>query len=303
MSQRELKNLPASIRARLLNEARARGESYDLVLQYFVIERFLYRLSRTGWGERLVVKGAIMLRARGTPLGRATRDIDFLGRLDRSPEGVAKAVRDCLAVDYPDGLVFDPDIKTAEINARDEYPGTRVILHGSLDGGTFKLQLDVSIDDAVVPDPEWVDYPTLLDLDAPRILAYQPATALAEKYETIVSKGIENSRLRDYYDIWLLSTSHSHLGSDLAAAIAATFAHRGTVLPPEVAPGLTASFYSEPDRQSQWRSFLDTKGVDAPADLAEVCAAIVAFVTPPATAAATGAECALIWNPSLGWSV
>lgn len=302
MSLRELKNIPASIRARLLNEARESGESYDLVLQYFVIERFLYRLSRTDWAERLVVKGAIMLRAWGTPLGRPTRDIDFLGRLDRSPEGVAKTVRECLAVDYPDGLVFDPDIETVEINARDEYPGTRVILRGNLDGGTFKLQLDVSIDDAVVPDPEWVEYPTLLDLDSPRILAYQPVTALAEKYETIVSKGIENSRLRDYYDIWLLSTSHSHSGSDLAAAITATFAHRETVLPSEVASGLAASFYSDPERQSRWKSFLDTKGVDAPADLAEVCDAIVAFITPPATAAAMGAEFTLTWSPSLGWS-
>jgi len=209
MSQRELTNIPASIRACLLNEARASGESYDLVLQYFVIERFLYRLSRTGWGERLVVKGAIMLRAWGTPLGRPTRDIDFLGRLDRSPEGVAKAVRECLAVEYPDGLMFDREIEIVEINSADEYPGTRVVLHGNLDGGTFKLQLDVSIDDAVVPGAEWVDYPTLLDLDAPRILAYKPATALAEKYETIVSRGVENSRLRDYYDIWFLSTSLS----------------------------------------------------------------------------------------------
>jgi len=127
-------------------------------------------------------------------------------------------------------------------------------------------------------------------------------TALAEKYETIVSKGIENSRLRDYYDIWLLSTSHSHSGSDLAAAITATFAHRETVLPSEVASGLAASFYSDPERQSRWKSFLDTKGVDAPADLAEVCDAIVAFITPPATAAAMGAEFTLTWSPSLGWS-
>lgn len=107
MSQREPKNTPASVRARLLNEAKRRGESYDQMLQYFAIERFLYRLSKTEWGERFVVKGAIMLRAWGTPLGRPTRDIDFLGHIDNSPKAVERAVRECLAVAYPDdGLVF-----------------------------------------------------------------------------------------------------------------------------------------------------------------------------------------------------
>ena len=133
---------------------------YDQVLQYFAIERFLYRLSKTQWGERLIVKGAIMLRAWGTPLGRPTRDIDFLGNIDSSPEVVEQAVRECLAVEYPDdGLVFDPDIELAEINVKDRYPGVRVTVRGNLDGGTFKLQLDIGIDDDVVPDPEWVEYP------------------------------------------------------------------------------------------------------------------------------------------------
>ena len=117
MSQRELKNVPASVRARLLSEARASGDSYDQVLQYFAIERFLYRLSQTKWADRLIVKGAIMLRAWGTPLGRPTRDIDFLGSIDRSPATVERTVRECLAVEYPsDGLVFDQSVEIAEIN-------------------------------------------------------------------------------------------------------------------------------------------------------------------------------------------
>ncbi len=181
MIQRALQNIPASVRARLLNEVRASGDSYDQVLQYFAIERFLYRLSKTEWGERLIVKGAIMLRAWSTPLGRPTRDIDFLGDIDNSPEAVEQAVRQCLAVGYPDdGLVFDPVVDTAEINVMDRYPGIRAVVRGNLDGGTFKLQLDIGIDDAVVPDPEWVDYPTLLDFDAPRVLAYQPRSGRAK---------------------------------------------------------------------------------------------------------------------------
>lgn len=303
MSRREPSNIPASVRARLLNEARASGDSYDQVLQYFAIERFLYRLSQTEWSERFIVKGATMLRAWGTSLGRPTRDIDFLGRVDNSPEAVLKVVRGCLAVQYPDdGIVFDREVETAVINTERDYPGIRVVLRGNLDGGTFKLQLDISVDDAVVPDPTWLDYPTLLDLDAPRVLAYHPTTALAEKYETIVRRDLDNSRLRDYYDIWLVSESRSCLGSELAAAIGATFTHRGTPLTSDVPPGLTEAFYERPDAQSRWTSFLTTKRVTAPEDLSDVCATIIPFIMPPVVAAASESPFTATWNPSTGWS-
>lgn len=303
MKRRELKNVPASVRARLLNEAKASGDSYDQVLQYFAIERFLYRLSKTDWGERLIVKGAIMLRAWGTPLGRPTRDIDFLGNIDNSPEAVERAVRECLAVEYPDdGLVFNPEIETVEINVMDRYPGVRVVVHGDLDGGSFKLQLDIGIDDAVVPDPEWVEYPTLLDFDAPRVLAYQPVTALIEKFETIVSRGLANSRLRDYYDLWLLPTLRTYEGAEALAALEATFRRRGTAIPAEIPPGLTNAFSDDPATQAGWRSFLASRRVEAPLDLSDVCEAIAIFIMPVAAAAAAGSSFSSTWNPTSGWS-
>ena len=136
MSQRVVSNIPASVRARLLNEARASGDSFDQVLQYFAIERFLYRLSRTEWSERLIVKGATMLRAWDSSLGRPTRDIDFLGRVDNSPEAVVDVVRECLAVMYPDdGIVFDRELEATAINAERDYPGVRVVLRGNRPGG------------------------------------------------------------------------------------------------------------------------------------------------------------------------
>jgi hypothetical protein len=243
-----------------------------------------------------------MLRAWGTPLGRPTRDIDFLGEIDNSAAAVEEAVRDCLAVQYADdGLAFDEDIETAEINVADKYPGVRVVVRGQLDGGRFRLQLDVGVDDAIVPDPEWVDYPTLLDLDAPRILAYQPATAVAEKFETMVSKGLANSRLRDYYDVWLLSTVHAHDGAELTA-LAATFSHRGTTLPSAIPPALTASFTRDAEARARWSAFLSGKGIEAPADLAEVCELIISFIMPPSAAAAAGESFKLTWKPAVGWS-
>ncbi len=302
MSERELKNIPASVRARLLNEARASGNSYDQVLQYFAIERFLYRLSKTEWSERLIVKGAIMLRAWGTPLGRPTRDIDFLGRIDNSPQAVGQAIRECLTVEYlGDGLVFEPNVEVSEINVADQYPGVRVVVGGSLDGGTFKLQLDIGIDDAVVPDPAWVEYPTLLDLDAPRVLAYQPLTAVAEKSETIVARGLTNSRLRDYYDLWFLSTLRSYDGVEVAAALEATFRHRGTILPAEVPPGLSDAFHGIVARQAGWRTFLSNGGIEAPSNLSDVCDAIILFIMPPAAAAAAGQAFERTWEPTRGW--
>ena len=303
MSPHDLTNIPASVHARLLNRARERGESYDQVLQYFAIERFLYRLSLTEWDERFVVKGAIMLRAWGTPLGRPTRDIDFLGEIDNAAAAVERAIRDCLAVQYPDdGLAFDAEIETTEINVADKSPGVRVVVRGQLDGGRFRLQLDVGVDDVVVPDPEWVDYPTLLDLDAPRILVYQPATAVAEKFETMVSKGLANSRLRDYYDVWLLATMHTHDGAELTAALAATFSHRGTAMPSDIPPGLTATFSRDAEARARWSAFLSGKGIEAPADLAEVCQVIISFIMPPLAAAAAGEPFKLTWKPAVGWS-
>ncbi|MDO9556475.1 MAG: nucleotidyl transferase AbiEii/AbiGii toxin family protein [Coriobacteriia bacterium] len=295
--------MPASVHARLLNRAKEQGESFDQVLQYYAIERFLYRLSLTEWGERFVVKGATMLRAWGTPLGRPTRDIDFLGAVDNSTIAVERVVGDCLAVEYPeDGLVFDSEIETSEINVADRYPGVRAVVRGHLDGGRFKLQLDVGIDDAVAPDPEWVDYPTLLDFEAPRILVYQPTTAIAEKFETMVSKGFTNSRMRDFYDIWLLSTVHTYYGAELAAALRATFAHRGTLLPISGPSALTATFYGNPGVQAMWRAFLSGGRIDAPTDLSVVCEAIRVFIMPPAAAVAAGEDFLLTWEPSTGWS-
>ncbi len=286
MTEREVKNVPASVRARLLNHAKEQGESFDQMLVYFAIERFLFRLAQTPWSDRLVVKGAIMLRAWGAPLGRPTRDIDFTGSLDNSPEAVASVIEECLVIAYPDdGLEFDRQVVTAAINVADRYPGVRAIVTGNLNGARFKLQLDVGIDDAVVPDPEWVDYPTLLELDAPRVLAYMPTTAIAEKFEAMVVLGAANSRMKDFYDIWMLSQAHEFDGKQVANAFRATFLHRGTDLPATLPVALTPEFYADPLVRAQWEAFISHNRTGAAAALDEVCSAIAAFAMPAAAAA------------------
>lgn len=176
------------------------------------------------------------------------------------------------------------------------------MVRGNLDGGTFKLQLDIGLDDAVVPDPEWVEYPTLLDLEAPWVLAYQPVTAIAEKFETIVGRGLANSRLRDYYDLWLLPTLRTYEGAQVAAAIGATFGHRGTDVPADVPVGLSSAFFGDPANHAAWRSFLSNRRVEAPPNLEYVCEAIIAFIMPPAAASASGSSYSSTWDSSSGWS-
>jgi hypothetical protein len=302
VTRSEIRNIPASVRARLLTRAKEQGESFDQILVYFAIERFLFRLAQTPWGDRLVVKGATMLRARGTPLGRPTRDIDFSGSLDNSPEAVATVVGECLKVPYADdGLVFDDEVEATAINVMDRYPGIRTIVTGNLDGALFKLQLDIGVDNAVVPDPEWVDYPTLLDLEAPRILAYMPATAIAEKFETMVSLGLANSRMKDFYDVWLLSRAHGFEGGELVSAFAATFAQRGTELPTDRPVALTSAFFDSTDARVRWAALVSRSGIEAPRELAEVCEAIALFVMPTAVAAHAGDSFSQRWIPGGGW--
>jgi len=182
-------NLPASVRARLKNRADELDLEFNQALQYYAMERFLYRLSRTGWSDRLILKGAAMLRVWDSAVARPTKDMDFLGRFDVSSDTIAAVVRDCLAVDSADGLEFATDFALTQITIEDHYPGARVVLSATLSGARIRLQLDIGVADAVVPDPGWVDYPVLLGMDCPRILAYQPATAVAEKFEAMVSKG------------------------------------------------------------------------------------------------------------------
>lgn len=302
MSRRDPRNIPASVRTRLLNLARQSGEEFHQQLQYYAIERFLFRLSRTEWSDRLVVKGATMFRAWGTPLGRPTRDIDFLGRIDSSPTAIERVVRDCLAIEHAeDGIVFNPEIEVSEINVADRYPGIRAVIRGYLDGAVFRLQLDIGIDDAVVPEPAWVDYPTMLDLEAPRILAYLPVTALAEKFETIVSRGLGNSRLRDYYDLWLVPSLNPFSGSEVQAAFEGTFSHRGTAIPGVLPDGLSETFYDDAQRQGDWRAYIRGRRLAAPETLSEVCAAIADFVTPPSIAIARRVDFDLEWTPDSGW--
>ena len=292
-------------RRRLRRRADELGLEFQQAIQYYAMERFLYRLSRSPWADRFVVKGAVMLRVWSAAVARPTQDIDFVGRIENTPEAVRDAVLACLGAEVPDDSVrFSDDVDAAQTMLDDRYPGVRAKLRGDFAGARFTLRLDIGIDDAIVPPAGWVDYPTLLDQPAPRILAYDPATAVAEKIEAVVSLGLANSRMKDFYDLWMLAGTLEFDGRLLAASIAATFTTRGTSLPVEVPPALTAVFAEQPATAAMWRGFrtrLVRSGIEAPAELDQVLNRVTTFVMPPVRAAAEGSPFDAIWTAGEGW--
>jgi hypothetical protein len=295
-----------AVRRQLRQQADELGLDFQQAIQYYAMERFLFRLSQSAWAERFIVKGAMMLRVWDAAVARPTRDIDFLGRIENAPGAVREAVLECLSADVPDdGLRFSDEIDVAQAMVDDRYPGLRAKLRGDLEGARFTLRLDIGIDDAVVPAPGWVDYPPLLDQPAPRILAYQPATAVAEKFESIVALGLIDSRMKDFYDLWMLAGMLEFDGPTLVGAFTATFGARGTALPTDTPAALTKAFSGQASTAAMWRAYqsrLATSAIQAPSDLAGVLLEIAAFVMPPARAASEDASFAQSWQPGRGWS-
>ena len=277
MMDRPVKNISASVRQRLLNLRRDRGEDYNALLTQYAVERFLYRLSKSELAERFVLKGAMLFRVWSGTLHRPTKDLDLLGSGEASPTAVVKAVKQVVATPVADdGLVFDLDSVTArEIREEQEYGGIRVKLVAMLGNARIPMQIDVGFGDAITPEAAVHPYPTLLDAEAPELRMYPPETVVAEKIEAAVTLGMTNSRMKDYYDLLVIFRTYELADESLARAIAATFQRRQTPLPGDVPPGLSDEFGSDETPQRLWREFLRRLQIeDAPSDFGEVVASV-----------------------------
>jgi hypothetical protein len=305
MTRESPSNLPASVRQRLRNLAKSRGEELQPILTRYGVERLLYRLGRSGDRNRLVLKGAVLFYLWEGGLRRPTRDVDFLGYGDATPETIADLFRALCRVEVdPDGLVFhDESVRAEVIRDRQDYGGVRVRLTATLGNARMPLQIDIGFGDAVTPGAEMAAFPTLLDSPAPRICVYPPETVIAEKYQAMVSLGIGNTRMKDFYDVHALAAEHAFDGATLVAAITATFARRTTPLSTEPPVALTRSFGDDPAKQAQWRAFLGRGRLsDVPADLATVTDRMHDFLWPPANAASESRDFSATWLPSVGWA-
>lgn len=229
MTRRPVVDTAASVRQRLLNIARDKGRPFNEVLQYFAMERFLYRLGKSDHDRKFILKGALMLVAWEAPLARSTKDIDLLGRMNNTIEDVVDAIKAACSLEViPDGLLFDvKSVVGQRIAEEADYEGVRVRFRGNLGNARIIMQVGVGFGDVIVPGPDEVDYPTLLDLPAPRLLGYSRESAIAEKFEAMVKLGILNSRMKDFFDIWLLSRQFEFNGLTLSDAIQKTVAKSG----------------------------------------------------------------------------
>lgn len=300
---RPLKDVAASVRQRLQNVAKVTNRPFQEVLEYYAMERFLYRLARSPHAGRFVLKGALLFRAWGGPASRPTRDIDLLARMENTVDAVVSVFREvCGAAVEPDGMVFDPAVIQGTVIKEDaDYPGVRVTFLGTLQNARAAMQADLGFSDVVTPGPVPLDYPTILEFPAPRLTGYTPETVAAEKFEAMVKLDLLNSRMKDFYDLWALARRFDFDGATLAAAVARTFANRRTAVVPRPT-ALTPAFAADPGKRAQWAGFVrKAKLGDAPADLAEVTAVIESFLGPPAAAVSAGAEFRGVWRAPGPW--
>lgn len=208
-----------SARARLRNVAQERKVELQLLLSEFATERLLYRLGVSPHAKSYVLKGATLFKLWSDERGRATWDLDFLGRGADGVADVVAVVHDCCSIPHSDGIVFDLDsIRGEEIRAANEYAGVRVRLEARLAGARIPMQIDVGFGDAVTPAPTEESFPTLLDHAAPRILVYPREAVVAEKLEAMVSLGVTNSRMKDFHDVNVLAGSFAFAGELLVEA-------------------------------------------------------------------------------------
>jgi hypothetical protein len=250
-----------------------------------------------------VLKGALMLRVWDAPAARPTRDIDLLARMNNSPEQLAQVVAEVCGTDVePDGLVFKAStVKAVRIKEDADYEGVRVRFGALLEKARIPMQIDVGFGDVVVPAAKTIAYPTLLDFPGPKMKGYPPETVVAEKFEAMVKLGTLNSRMKDFYDIWLLARQFHFDGALLARAVASTFDNRKTAIDP--APvALTSAFTESAIAETQWRAFLRrSRFTDAPARLSDVGAELAEFLLPVAVGCIDG-RFEQVWTPPGPWA-
>lgn len=285
MTKKEIRNIGASVRGRLLNLARETGQPLDLLLTRYALERLLYRLTQTRYHHRFVLKGAMLMTTWFADPMRPTRDIDLLGFGSSDADEMLGIFREVCGIPLDDGVEFEVDGLKVTANREDlAYGGLRLQTYASVGGAKLRIIIDIGFGDAIEPGLDELEFPVLLDQPAPTLRAYARETVVAEKFQAMVMIGQANSRLKDYYDLWVLSQSYDFDDDRLAAAIGATFKRRGTDIPSELPDGLKPAFYQDKAKLAQWSAFIEDVAAD-PGNLADVCEALAEFLMPAAARA------------------
>jgi predicted nucleotidyltransferase component of viral defense system len=297
-------NVAASVRQRLLRIIRETGDDANLIWTRYATERFLYRLSVSEYAGDFILKGAMLFMAWTGQSYRPTVDVDFIGRGQNSSERLVDVFRNvCAAEVAPDGLEFDANsVKAVPIREEQKYQGQRVTLIAYLGKARIPIQADVGFGDVVTPRAKLIRYPTLLDLPAPCIRICPRETVIAEKLQAIVVLGIANSRMKDFYDLYILAREFDFEGPVLTRAIQATFKRRNTQLPRETPLSLTEAFGLDEAKSVQWKGFVRKSilGKKVP-EFLDVLSHLRKFLVPLLRAASGEAPAPRSWSAGGPW--
>ncbi len=261
-----------SVRQKLRNLQDETGEPFENILIKYGLSRLLYRLEKSGNINYFVLKGAMLFSLWPQIPRRSTRDIDLLGLGVSTHERLMEIFTQACKVEYSeDGLRFDAaTILTEDIREEQEYHGIRVKLTGYLGKARIPVQIDVGFGDAIVPAPETVEYPKILDFPAAKIKAYHPATVIAEKLNALVVLGYRNTRMKDFYDLYMLLQNMNFSDEELSTAITATFERRKIALPKHTPVAFTSGFIEDGTKNTQWKAFLKRNSLNLSLEFTEV---------------------------------
>lgn len=298
------RNVAASVRARLLNHARESRQDFNLVLTRFCLERLLYRISVSDHAYHFLLKGALLFDLWFDIPHRPTRDVDFLGLGSSALPNVENTFKEICSIEVNDGVIFHPDsVRATEIRKDANYAGIRIKLSATLDRARCQLQADIGFGDAVTPGPLEVEYPTILkDFDSPHLHTYPRYTVVAEKFEALSKLGMTNSRMKDYFDLWILARHTDFDGKTLCQAITATFSRRKSSLPVEPPLGLTKVFALDSQKQTQWQAFIRKNALQA-RQLKDVVDFLSRFLMPVTAAASRGQAFSYYWIAGGSWTI
>lgn len=279
--KKEIKNVPASVKERLKNISFQNGKEFQSVLSQYVQERFLYRLSKSNYSNNLILKGALLFIAHDISRNRPTRDIDFLGsKIPNEIDDLVKVIKEILNINYDDGLRFDSDsVEAEDITEDGDYKGVRIKFNAFLENSRVRIQLDIGFGDTIIAGPVEKEFPTLLDFPAPKLMVYSIETAIAEKFEAIVSLQLQTSRMKDFYDILFFAEYYDFKKEILFQAIRTTFNNRSTDL------NLSKlifedKFKNNENFQKLWTTFLERNKLENDKSFSIVVSLIQSFIGP-----------------------
>lgn len=296
-----VKNIAASVLAKLKNLSREQGREYNFLVNLYCRERFLCRLGLSEYKDNLILKGGLLILCPSGLLERPTKDIDVSGRgIPNDIQSLTKIIAEISAIKVDDGVRFDcNEITGEEIIKQGNYPGIRLRFKAFIGTAEYTVQIDFSFGDPIIPEPVELEYWTLLDFPPPIVMAYPYSSVVAEKFETMCDRGAANSRMQDFYDVYFLAQTYEFEIEILEKAIQETFSNRSTRLSIDN-PVFDGSLRGDAELQARWTAYLKRVGAESiPEEFNRIIDYIISFLEPVLRSAIEGSKQTLNWDPQI----